>query len=105
MTKPVTKRNKKEERKKLIVRIVCIVMVAALLLTSGLAMASWIFSDDDNYTILGYDEAGNTYALDESGNIVMLDEHGHVVDSMSMTSTEDTAEDGYDHSEDETVAE
>ena len=105
--KTTNKHNKKEEQKKLMVRILCLVMVVALVLTSGISVIAGLFQKDvsevladQGMTMLGYDEAGNIYALDAEGSIVLVDEHGHV-----LTTTETGETEAHDHDEDAAVAE
>lgn len=101
--KTANKHNKKEEQKKMMVRIICLVMVVALVLTSGISVIAGLFQKDisevladQGLSMLGYDEAGNIYALDAEGSIVIVDEHGHVVQTMNLDATEEDHT-GHDH--------
>ncbi len=89
MSKMNVKRNKKDEQKKMMVRILCIGLVAVLLLTSGLAMATWIFQDNSNALsnadiqqmindgVLAYDENGNLVIADPSALTLVPSEESH----------------------------
>ncbi len=86
-----TKRNKQEEQKKLMVRIVCWVMVAALVLTSGLAMISWIFDKDD-----GAMSAADLQAYIDAG-LVVLGDDGNYYWNLTVTEGTHVHEDGTVH--------
>lgn len=94
MNNTAAKHNKKEDRKKMMVRIVCIVMAVALVLTSGLAMISWIFQDDTNN---GYLTAEELQAYIDAG-IISVDENGNYIINITEDADTHVHEDGTVHS-------
>lgn len=75
MSKPVIKRNKREERKKMIVRIVCIALAVLMLVSSlGTVIYYMAASNDNTYTVEELIEAGIMY-VDEEGNYQFSQEY------------------------------
>ncbi len=93
-----SKRNAKENKQKLMVRIICLVIVVALVVTSGIAMIASFFQDDSN----GYMTAEELQAYIDAG-LISIDENGYyVINDISIGSDTDV-EDGHVHTEDEAV--
>lgn len=73
MNKDTVKRNKKEEKKKLMVRIICMVLVLALAVSSLLAMFPSLFQTMDP-ELKAMIDAGYVYQA-EDGNYYYTDEY------------------------------